>query len=118
MKENKEIKKNENKLLYTMIGIIVILAIIIIINTVFYSKEVMISLIDYKKIWMTKHLSINFALSTVLTLIYSYIIFNKKDFEKIEKWKSIICIGLLIIIPAVISYILLENNTIVYYFAN
>ena len=100
-------EKNEKKMLYTIIGIIVILLITIGINKIFYSNEVKISLIGYERTWQMQHLKMNFVYSSILTLIYSFIIFKKKDFEKKEIWKSIICIILLICVPALISFFLL-----------
>ena len=104
-----ETKKNTNKVLYTIIGIVINLIVNIGINKLFYSNEVMISLIGYKKTWQMQHLKMNFVYATVVALIYSIIMFNKKDFEKKEIWKSIICIVLLIIIPAYFSYFTLYH---------
>lgn len=107
MDNNIEIRKNEKKTLNTIIGIIAISLILIGINKLLYSNEVKISLIGYKRIWQKQHLIINFTISAILTLIYSFIIFNKKDFEKKEIWKSIICIIFLTVVPAQVSYFLL-----------
>ena len=85
----KETKKNTNKILYTIIGIVINSLIIIGINKLFYSNEVMISLIGYIKTWQMQHLKMNFVYATVVALIYSIIMFNKKDFDKKEIWKSI-----------------------------
>ncbi len=106
----KETKKNENKILYTIIGIVINSVVNIGINKLFYSNEVMISLIGYKKTWQMQHLKMNFVYATVVALIYSIIMFNKKDFEKKEIWKSIICIIFLIVVPALVSYIILYTN--------
>ncbi len=105
----KETKKNINKTLYTIIGVVINSLIIIGINKLFYSNEVMISLIEYKKTWQLQHLKMNFIYATVFTLIYSIIILNKKDFEKNEIWKSIICIIFLIFVPAQFSYFILYH---------
>ena len=99
----KDTKKNTNKVLYTIIGIVINSLIIIGINKLFYSNEVMKSLIGYKKTWQMQHLKMNFVYAAIVALIYSIIIFNKKDFEKKEKWKSVICIIFLICIPALFS---------------
>ena len=105
----KETKKNTNKVLYTIIGIVINLLIIIGINKLFYANEVMITLIGYKKTWQMQHLKMNFVYATVVALIYSIIMFNKKDFEKKEIWKSIICIIFLICVPALFSYFVLYH---------
>ena len=104
-----ETKKNTNKVLYTIIGIVINLIVNIGINKLFYSNEVMISLIGYKKTWQMQHLKMNFVYATVVALIYSIIMFNKKDFEKKEIWKSIICIIFLICVPALLSYFVLYH---------
>ena len=109
MNNNIEIRKNEKKTLNTIIGIIVISLFLIGINKLFYSNEVMISLIGYKKTWQMQHLKMNFVYATVVALIYSIIMFNKKDFEKKEIWKSIICIIFLICVPALLSYFVLYH---------
>ena len=105
----KETKKNENKILYTIIGIVINSVVNIGINKLFYSNEVMISLIGYKRTWQMKHLKMNFVYAIVVALIYSIIMFNKKDFEKKEIWKSIICIIFLICVPALLSYFVLYH---------
>ena len=105
----KEMKKNTNKILYTIIGLVINSLIIIGINKLFYSNEVMISLIGYKKTWQMQHLKMNFVYATVVALIYSIIMFNKKDLEKKEIWKSIICIIFLIVVPALVSYFILYH---------
>ena len=105
----KDTKKNTNKLLYIIIGIVINLLIIIGINKLLYSNEVMISLIGYKKTWQMQHLKMNFVYATIVALIYSIIMFNKKDFEKKEMWKSIICIIFLICVPALFSYFILYH---------
>ena len=105
----KETKKNENKILYTIIGIVINSVVNIGINKLLYSNEVMISLIGYKRTWQMQHLKMNFVYATVVALIYSIIMFNKKDFEKKEIWKSIICIIFLICVPALLSYFVLYH---------
>lgn len=105
----KDTKKNTNKTLYTIIGIVINSLIIIGINKLFYSNEVMKSLIGYKKTWQMQHLKMNFVYAAIVALIYSIIMFNKKNFEKKEIWKSIICIALLIFVPALFSYFILYH---------
>ena len=56
-----------------------------------------------------QHLKMNFVYAIVVALIYSIIMFNKKDFEKKEIWKSIICIIFLICVPALLSYFVLYS---------
>ena len=105
----KDTKKNTNKTLYTIIGVVINSLIIIGINKLFYSNEVMITLIGYKKTWQMQHLKMNFVYATIVALIYSIIMFNKKDFEKKEIWRSIICLIFLICVPALFSYFILYH---------
>lgn len=98
------------KLINFVIGIIGISLIIIALNKIFYSSEVMISLQGYKRTWQMKHLAINFIMSVVMSLIYSYIIFSKSDFEKQERVKNISYILILIIIPVIVSFLILYWN--------
>ena len=100
----KDIKKNGKKLIYTVIGIIIISLVLIGINKLLYSSEVMIALIGFRETWQLKHLKTNYICSTILTVIYILIMFNKKDFEKKEIWKSILCIEFLIALPALVSF--------------
>ena len=66
----KDTKKNTNKVLYTIIGIVINSLIIIGINKLLYSNEVIISLIGYKKKWQMQHLKMNFVFATIVALIY------------------------------------------------
>ena len=97
----------KKKIINLVLGIIGISLIIIAINKIFYYNEVMISLQGYKKVWQMKHIIINFVMSIVMSLIYSYIVFSRKDFEKQERVKTISYILILMIIPTVISFYVL-----------
>ena len=100
----KEVKKNGKKLLYTVIGIIIISLVLIGINKLLYSREVMIALIGFREKWQLKHLKTNYICSTILTIVYVFIMFDKKEYKKKEIWKSILCIEFLIAVPALVSF--------------
>ena len=100
---DKEIKKNDKKIvstiLYTTIGIIINSLILVKVNKLFYFP---ISVMEYKSKWMMNNFFVNITLSAIIIIIYSLMVFSKKDYENWRKFITIICILAMIIIPAII----------------
>lgn len=115
--KNVDGQKNNKKTLSTIIAIIINSLILIGINKILFSnlnegnlptrKEgEILYYFQLEKLWKIYFIKMNFLFSIIVTLISSYIMFSKEDFKKKEIWKTIICMVILVIIPAIVPVVL------------
>ena len=109
--KNVDGQKNNKKTLSTIIAIIINSLILIGINKILFSnlnegnlptrKEgEILYYFQLEKLWKIYFIKMNFLFSIIVTLISSYIMFSKEDF------KTIICMVILVIIPAIVPVVL------------